>query len=214
MPVDRGVVEQQLRELGQGAGLWGTRELRDLPAVLDGGERILAVGRGRVARGRWLRRPWLIVVTDRRLLCIRSERPAGWRQIDVPADVISRATLRAGPFKGRILVVADGRKHRLLVSRADARDIIGALALLDAPANQVPSGFAPARMLRQVVDHMMALPAVALEPGRRTLPGPTPTPGLSESDSTRIDLLEDQVRQLQQQVDFLEQVLRQRQEGS
>lgn len=215
MPVDRGIIDQQLTELGEGSRWWDVRELRDLPSVLHEGERIMAISRGKVARVRWLRRPWLIVVTDRRLLCLRSKDNASWRQFEVPGGQVVRVSLRVGPFRGRVLVGTGDRSYRLLVPRPDAHRLLMAISLFSNAGTRALSGFAPTRMVRQVIDHMLALPAVALDPGaRRALPVPTPATDRLEERveglDERMDGLEDQVAALQDQVAFLEQLLRDR----
>lgn len=208
MPLDRGLIDQQLQALGEGSRWWDVRELRDLPAVLHADERILAIARGKIARGRWLRRAWLVVVTDERLVCMRSGERTSWRQLEVPAGQISRVTLRVGPFRGRVLVVAGGRKYRLLVPRADAHKLADALSLLNTSANRLVASFGPTRMVRQVIDHMLALPAVALGPEvRAKLPA---APAEDSPLDGRLESLEEQVQALQRQVDFLEQLLRER----
>lgn len=208
MPLDRGIIDQQLQDLGEGSRWWDVRELRDLPAVLHEGERILAISRGRISRGRWLRRVWLIVVTDERLVCLRSGQGTSWRQVELPASQITRAAIRVGPFKGRVLVVGGGQKLRLLVPRTDAHKLLSALSLLDTAANRQVTGFAPTRVVRQVIDYMLALPAVALAPeGRASLPAP---PAVDPRLEGRVESLEEQVRVLQEQVDFLEKLLRER----
>ncbi|MGH7446291.1 MAG: PH domain-containing protein, partial [Longimicrobiales bacterium] len=109
MPIDRGIIDQQLQALGESSHWWDHRELRDLPAVLDAGEQILALARGKIARVRWLRRSWLIVVTDRRLLCQRSAGRTGWRQLEVSALQFTRVAIRVGVFHGRVLLTAGGQ---------------------------------------------------------------------------------------------------------
>ena len=208
MPIDRGVIDQQLQDLGEGSRWWDVRELRDLPAVLHEDERILAISRGKVARVRWLRRPWLVVVTDQRLVCLRSGVGSSWRQFEVAADQISRVGLRIGPLRGRVLVAASGRKYRMLVPRADAHRLLAALSLFSGAGARAVGGFMPGRMVRQVIDHMLALPAVALDPGsRQALPGATADTSRLEE---RVDLLEEQVQGLTKQVEFLERLLEER----
>jgi hypothetical protein len=206
MPLDRGTIDQQLQEIGEGTRWWDVRELRDLPAVLHADERILAISRGRIGRARWLRRTWLILVTDQRVLCVRSGRKSSWRQLEVPASHITRVTLRVGPLQGKVLVVAGGRKYRLLVPRSDANRLFSALSVVEAPANRA-MGFAPTRAVRKVVDHLMALPAVALDTDPR---GPLAIGADLSPLLGRLDSLEEQMHTLQQQVDFLEQLLDQR----
>jgi hypothetical protein len=210
MPVDRGVIDRQLQELRESGRWWNERELRDLPAVLDAGEEILALSRGKIARVRWLRRSWLIVVTDRRLLCMRSGARASWRQFEVGANQIMRVSLRVGPFRGRVLVEAGGDTYRLLVPRPDAYKLSTALTSLGSAASPSIAGFGPARVVRRVLDHMLALPAAALTPATmptRPAPAVIADPALAE----RLHALEDEVGELRRQVEFLEELLRQRQ---
>lgn len=216
MAIGRGVIDQQLEELGEGMRWRDQRELRDLAAVLNADERLLAIARGKLARTR-LSRSWLIVVTNARLLCLRTTGRATWAQLEVPAGQIARVALRVGPFRARVRVVAGGHRYRLLVPRADAYKLMSALSSI-APKTAGP-GVRPARMVTRIVDHMLALPAVALGPAP-AVPAAAPAPpaprapdaGANDADATeaRIQLLEEQVQQLQQQVDFLEQLLRER----
>jgi hypothetical protein len=212
MPIDRGIVDQQLQALGDSARWWDQRELRDLPAVLNADEQILAISRGKIARVRWLRRSWLIVVTDRRLLCIRSGGPTTWRQVEVDADDITRVVLRVGPMRGRVVVIAGGQSYRLLVPRPDSFKLSAALTSLGANRRESPSASRPALMVRRVVDHVLALPAAALNPT------PASPPVIVRPDTSRmerrLESMEEQVRELQDQVQFLEQLLRRRHEGN
>jgi hypothetical protein len=209
MPLDRGIIDQQLEALGEGSRWWNVRELRDLPAVLHADEQILAISRGKLGRPRWLRHNWLVVLTDRRLLCLRSSRSASWQQLEVPNNLVLRVSLRIGPFRGRVVVVTGGRTFRLLLPRTDAYRIQASLAGMVQPGKVLVSGFAPARMARQVIDHVLALPAIALDPhggkaDRTALPPPTADTRALER---HVQVLEEQLHLLQQQVDFLEQLL-------
>jgi hypothetical protein len=211
MPIDRGALDQQLQSLDEGSKWWDQRELRDLPSVLQPDEQILAVSRGKVARVRILRRSWLIVVTNRRLLCMRSSGEPAWRQLEVPATQIARVSLRVGLFRGRVVVGAGTRTYRLLVPRNDAYKLLSALSMLAAPRNTGVTGFGPVLMVRRVMDHVLALPAAALSPGEQITPA-RPAPDHSELEQ-RIQTLEDDVSELRRQVAFLEQLLADRQAG-
>lgn len=207
MPLDRASIDQQLQDLGEGSRWWNHRELRDLPAVLHADERILAMARGKLARLRWVRRPWLIVVTNQRLLCLRSSGTS-WRQLEVAAGQITRVAIRIGPFRGRVIVAAGRYRYRLLAPREDAYRLAQALHSLVTPQHLVP-GFAPTQLVRRVFDHVLALPAAAFGPTLSGPPAPAPAVDTSALEQ-RLQLMEDQVLQLQQQVDFLEQLLRER----
>jgi hypothetical protein len=213
MTVDRGVIEQQLKALGEGARWWEHRELRDLPSVLHPEERILAISRGGLGGLRPLRRSWLIVVTDQRLLCLRSAGGSGWRQLEMSAGQIERTTLRVGPFRMKVVITGGGEKIRVFLPRDEAYKLSRALSNIATPAREAPRGFGPARMFRRVLDHMLDLPAVAFDP--HAVPGSalmsprvSPVPDADE----RAHLLEREVEELREQVRFLEQLVEEKQE--
>ena len=211
MPMDRGAVDQQLQSLGDSNRWWDLRELRDLPAVLHADENVLAISRGKIARIRLVRRYWLIVVTDQRIVCIRSARGRGWRQIEIDAEMIDRVALRVGPFKGRVRIWSQGIKYKLLVPRMDAYRIVTALSGLGSPANEALMGFAPARMVRRMMDHVLALPAATFQPQMTGVRAIAPAAAKDPAVEQHVHELEDQVAQLKEQVEFLEQLLRERQ---
>lgn len=216
MPIDRGIIDQQLQALGASASWWDQRELRDLPTALHADEHILAIARGKIARVRWLRRSWLIVVTDQRILCLRSSAGSGWRQFEIDIRRIERVTLRIGPFRGRVLIVAAGDTFRLLVVRADAYRLVNVLSNLGTQRKETHAGLAPTLLVRRVVDHVLALPAVAFnpqtaQPARGVAVAPAGTAHVDREVDQRVQVLEEQIQQLQQQMEFLEELLEQRQ---
>jgi Bacterial PH domain len=208
MPIDRGIIDQQLQDLGEGSRWWDQREMRDLPAVLHADERILAISRGKVARPRWFRRTWLIVVTDRRLLCLRSADRTSWRQLEVGAGLIERVALRIGPFRGRVVVATSGHTYRLLVPRKDGHKLVSSLSNVSAPARVLQSRVTPTLMVRRVIDHVLALPAAALNPTASIEIAPATQPPDTSAMDERVQLLEQEVDEMRKQVDFLEQLLR------
>ena len=206
MPLDRGTIEQQLHALGESPRWWDRRELRDLPGALNAGETIKAIAAGKLFRPRLLRRPWLIVVTDARLLCIRSGTRMSRRQIELLAGEITRVWSGMGPFRSRVVVLAGGEKYRLLVRRADAFKLLTAISSLVHARPEPLQGAWPTAVAGRVVRHILALPTVALQPEPQK---PEPPPA-ERVDEERLANLEDQVQRLQQQVDFLENLLRRR----
>jgi hypothetical protein len=213
--IDRGRIEQQLNAIGEGARWWDVRELRDLPAVLRDDEQILAIARGRLSR---VRRRWLVVLTDKRVLFLRSFAGAGWRHIEIDVQLVERVALRTGPLNGSVLIVAPGVKQRVLLPRPDAFRLHAHLASFVATRAHLP-GYGGGHLVRRMFDHVLALPAVAF--------GAPPTPLhtsyaaapqiMTQRDhelEQRVQTLEEQVVQLQQQVEFLEELLRERQLGS
>lgn len=209
MPIDRGIIDQHLQKLGESTNWWDFRELRDLPAILDTDEQIRAISRGHIASMRWVRRKWLIVVTNRRLLFVRSDRRASWRQHEVSVATITGVRTGMGVRHGRVIVYTTGKRYRLVVPRPDAYRLSEALAGVAKSKAEV-GGFGPTRMVRRMVDHVLALPVATLNPAAPAAPVPVPAPA-DPGMERRLTLLEDQVRELQQQVDFLEKLLQQRQ---
>jgi hypothetical protein len=210
MPIDRGIIDQQLQALGESSTWWDQREFRDLPAVLDADEQIRAISRGQITRLRAPRRKWLIVVTNRRLLFLRSGRRTSWRQLEMSTSQITGVRMGMGVLHGRVIVQASGLRYRLLVSRADAYKLSNALASVVKPKLE-EGGFGPTRIVRRMVDHVLALPAATLNPNAPAKPAPAPPALIDDATEKRVSLLEEQVHELQQQVDFLEKLLQQRQ---
>jgi hypothetical protein len=206
--MDRGEIEQQLQDIGEGSRWWDVRELRDLPSVLRDDEHILAIARGKVTRLRWVRPSWLIVVTGQRLLFLRSHAHSGWRHAEVNAQHIERLALRIGPFRGRVMVAASGVTHRIVVPRPEAYRLHAALSSLGPVRAPAVSGFGATRVARRIVDHVLALPAAALRPENTNRVAP-PRPDTSRLEQ-RLETVEAELQQLQQQVDFLEDLLRTR----
>lgn len=211
MSIDRGLIDQQLKELGEGSSWWERREMRDLPAILHADEQLLAIGRGALSRSGRVRPKWLIVVTDRRLLCVRSSGRSGWRQVEVPAGQIQRTGLRIGPMRARVIVVTSDRTYRLRVSRPDGNKLSTALSRIGSPALGRRAGSGPTVVIRRVIDHMLELPAAALQPA---VPKALPVPVDLSAVDERVDALEQEVEQLREHVRFLEQLLQQKHIGS
>ncbi|MGH7447939.1 MAG: hypothetical protein ACRELT_10295, partial [Longimicrobiales bacterium] len=133
----------------------------------------------------------------------------GWRQLEVSALQFTRVAIRVGVFHGRVLLTAGGQTYRLLVPRSDAYRLEAALASLVRRGEQSIAGYGATRMVRRVVDHVLALPAAAFNPG---MPAAVPAAAPDvQQVARRCELLEEQVQELQRQVEFLEQLLRERQ---
>jgi len=206
MPLDRGTIEQQLHALGESPRWWDRRELRDLPGALNADETIKAIAVGKLFRPRLLRRPWLIVVTNSRLLCLCSGTRMSRRQIELLAGEITRVWSGMGVFRSRVVVLAGGEKYRLIVRRPDAFKLLAAISNLVQARPEPLHGAWPTAVAGRVVRHILALPTVALQPE----PEKPAAPPVQAVDEDRLAMLEDQVQRLQQQVDFLENLLRRR----
>lgn len=218
MPVDRGIIDAQLREIGEGEHWWELREFRALPHILRPDEQIRGLVTGRVSAARVPRfRPrsrWLILVTGERLIAVKQDRFAR-RQIEIAREQISRIHHGSRLRGYRITVESGGRRYRILIAKEDAFRFTGALAPL------VPER--PARQLDPEVEAWAWIPgmtAVAALPGvsgivSRVSRLSPPTSGFVRPEQVdrleaTVDRLQADVERLQQQVEFLEELLEKR----
>lgn len=83
--------------------LWSDRpEAEAIPELLRPGEGVVCVGSGTVLRsGRLAHSRWLVVLTDRRLLCLRGAVAATRRMIDMPVGAI-RSVQRKGLLRSTL----------------------------------------------------------------------------------------------------------------
>ena len=204
MPVDRGVIDGQLREIGEGERWWELREFRDLPYVLNADERIRALVRGKLLgprRPHFLRRsPWLAVATSQRLLFLRMER-FGRQQLDLRLEEIVGMWQRNRLRAVQITFDAPPRRLRLRVAKEDAFRFVGAVGpLLPRPTRPERPGLAAGAV--GLLGRATALPAAELATRAE----------LARLEGT-VDRLEAEVERLHQHVEFLESLLQSRSEG-
>lgn len=219
MPLDRGSLDAQLREIGEGERWWEHREFRDLPYLLHADERVRGIAVGKLL-GR--RRPrigsaprWLFVVTDQRLLCLRQERFAR-KQVDIIWGQIKEFQQGGGMGSYRLRIVTPERRYRVHVPRADAERFATALApFLPRPAERrlhpdlEPLAWVPG------IDRVAALPPVAGLISKFAMLSP-PAEAMRRRDEAleaTVEQLRSDVDQLQQQVRFLEDLLEKRGTG-
>ena len=93
-------IRQQIDDLGDAAGCFGTRsEINSLPGIIQAAEQIKALTSGFLNE-----RTWLIVCTNRRLLFLDN----GWfwrvHQLDIPLEKINSFEFRSGFFFGEFTV--------------------------------------------------------------------------------------------------------------
>lgn len=216
MPVDRGAIEAQLREIGESERWWEHREFRELPNVLHAEEHIQALTSGRLL-GAWGPRirpgaRWLIVVTSHRLLCLKQERFAR-RQIDVAPRQITRVYQRSRIGAFEITIDTPLRAYRMRIPKADALRVSGALgSLMSEPAAH--RVLPPAA--QEQAPPLPALPSSAGAPPeragmvrrftRRFSRDYVPREPLERLQIT-VERLQDDVDRLQQRVNFLEDLL-------
>ena len=213
MPVDRGEIDAQLREIGEGERWWEQREFRALPHILQSGERLRALVTGKLLgprRPRLLPAPrWLVVATDRRLVCIRMER-FGRQQVEVDLDRIVEIRHASRPRSYRVVIQTPHQLLRLRIRREDAFRFIGALS---------PDGTGPALPGTGRAFKRYALPAVvpSLLGAFSRLTGAVGADPATQAQLARVEgtveRLEAEVERLRQQVDFLESLVQSSQRG-
>lgn len=83
--------------------LWSDREeVHALPEILRPAEAVVCVGSGALLRsGHLAQSHWLVVLTDRRLLCIRGRSPVTRKVIEMPVSAI-RSVDRSGLFRSTL----------------------------------------------------------------------------------------------------------------
>jgi hypothetical protein len=218
MPVDRGSIDAQLREIGEGERWWEEREFRDLPYVLHPDERLRALVMGRVTSagiGGWRsRKRWLVVVTDRRLVFLQQDRFAR-RQVEIAAGEITRIHQSSRFRTFQIRVDTSRGRWRVRIARADALRISGALAaLLPQPLHPVfPPDLEPLAWIPGITT-VASIPAFAGIVSKVSLLSPPDyaSRGHLERLEAQIERLQGDVDRLQQHVDFLENLLQSRRE--
>ena len=147
--------------------LWSDREeARAIPGLLRPGEGVVCVGSGTILRSGRLAQPrWLVVLTDRRVICIKGSVPATRRIIEMPVGAIRSVTrkgilritltldtgygnLRLGNMKKHVAhELVDGLNALMRASRGDA-------AGLAIPRAELPAGPDPdvARLAETIIE--------------------------------------------------------------
>jgi hypothetical protein len=218
MPVDRGALDAQLREIGEGERWWEQREFRELPYILNAGERLQAITVGKLLGARRPRvRPasrWLFAATDQRLLCLRHERFAR-KQVDIVWGQITRVHQGSGIRHYRITIWTPERRYRLRISRSDALRFSGALAPF-LPRESV-QGPGPELESLSWIPGITALAAIPPFGGVVSRVAMLSSPDYATREQVHrleitVERLQSEVERLQQQVAFFEDLLEKRAE--
>lgn len=219
MPVDRGAIDAQLREIGEGERWWEQREFRELPHVLYSDERILGLANGKLlgARRPRLRSPqWLLVVTNARLLCLHQQRFAR-RQIDIPAGQVTRLNHRVGLTSYHISLHAQGRRYRIRLRKDDAFRFMAALGpnVQGRTASRLPADLEPLSWIPGI-NTVAGLPGVSglIEKVSMLSPPDYATRAHVERLEAAVEQLREDLDRAQQRVAFLEDLLEKRAEAS
>lgn len=216
MPVDRGAIDAQLREIGEGERWWEKREFRDLPHILQAGEQIRGLVSGKLLGRRrpWVRlnAEWMFVATDQRLICLRQERFAR-KQVDISPGQILRVQHSSGLRGYQIVIWTPSRRYRIRIPKEDAFRFSGALAPL--MPNAAPNRLSPELESLSWLPGISTVASMPLFGGIVTkvaMLSPPDAPGpdrLVQLEMT-VERLQSDVERLHQQVEFLEELLEKR----
>lgn len=218
MPVDRGAIDAQLREIGEGERWWEQREFRTLPYVLHPDERILGIINGKLLGARRPRirpaGPWLFVATNQRLICLKQERFAR-KQVEFASGQITGVRQSSRLRAYQVTIATPQGTYRIRIPKADAFRFTGALAtLMQSP--QVQRAGPEVELLPWLpgFNTVAALPGVAgLVSKVSLLASPEyATRAHVEHVEATVERLQNDVGRLQQQVAFLEELLQKRAE--
>lgn len=218
--MDRGVIDAQLREIGESDRWWELPEFRDLPQVLSSDERILGLATGRMRGSRLSRirpgRAWLFVVTDQRLICLQQQRMARG-QLDLAASQVTRIAQRTGLRRHQITLWTGTRQYRLRIGKAEAFRFVTALGMA-MPQTQrapLPPDLEPLAWIPGFTT-VAELPAVAGLFAKVAALSPPEYAGKAHVGrlEATVEQLQADVAQLQQQVKFLEDLLQKRAQES
>jgi hypothetical protein len=216
MPVDRSAIDAQLREIGEGERWWEQREFRELPYILHPDERIKGICNGKLLGARRPRlfpsAPWLILVTTERLICLRQER-FGRKQIEIPTGQIT-GIRQQGRFRShQITIQTPQRRYRLRIAQDDAFRFVGALASLMPSAPPPPlDSHAGALGWIPGMNTVATLPGFSGIISRVAMLSPPDYATRSQVATLEVALagLQEEVDRLQQQVQFLENLMQRR----
>lgn len=210
MPVDRGTIDAQLKEIGQGERWWDQREFRDLPHILNADERIAGLVNGRI-----LGRPrprvlpaaqWLIVATNQRLICLQQQR-FGRKQVDIRPSHITGLDHTNKLASYQITLETTQRRYRIRIPKADAFAFLRALGpLMQTPDGQPALAGAPAESRIPGAGVLAALPGLSgLAP--KAPHGDFVPRSLFERLEITVERHEKEIERLQEQVAFMEDLL-------
>ena len=115
MAVDKKVVDEQIKKLGDFNRWFTKKEIKYLPRVLDEGEEVKAMTSG-VHEGT----TWLIVVTTRRIIFLDKGMIYGLKQMEMPLTQITSVSHKTGLMLGEIEInTAGGKKKIETMSKKD-----------------------------------------------------------------------------------------------
>ena len=206
MTVDRVVLNRDGG--GSTLELWSDHPAaQELPHLLWPDEVVRFVFSAAIMRSaRPASRRWLIVLTDQRLICMKGRAGSTPKVKDILYDAMISVTNRSRILRATVIITTSLGRLRLLVSRSEAQRIVQAI---NSVRRVQPLYFvAPAPTVAAAMPVITpAAPVVAaLPPAEPTRGGDT---RIARLEST-VERLEAELAALQQQIEFLEQLLRTR----
>ncbi|RKY81898.1 hypothetical protein DRP98_09690 [candidate division KSB1 bacterium] len=115
MPVDKSVIDEQIKKLGEFDQWFTKKEIKYLPEVIDEGEEIRAM-----TSGYYEGNTWLVVVTTRRVLFLDKGMIYGLKQMEMPLAQITSISYKTGLMFGEIEVDTAGSKKKIdTISKKD-----------------------------------------------------------------------------------------------
>ncbi len=112
--------------------LWSDREeIHVLPEILRPAEGLVVVGSGTVLRsGRLAQSRWLVVITDRRLLCIKGRQPVTRKVIEMPISAVRSVESKGLWRKMLVLETGYGTLRISGVKKSVAAEMVAGLSAL------------------------------------------------------------------------------------
>jgi hypothetical protein len=121
MPVEKAVVDAQLKALGDFHQFFTKREVAHIPEVLVQGETIRAL-----TSGLYEGNTWLVVVTDHRLLFLDKGMVFGLKQVELPMRQISAISHKTGFLMGELQIATSAGKSVIKsIPKGDVAKIAG-----------------------------------------------------------------------------------------
>jgi len=119
MSVDKSVIDEQIKNLGEFDQWFTKKEMKYLPEVIDEGEEIKAMTSG-VHEGN----TWLVVVATRRVLFLDKGMIYGLKQTEMPLAQITSVSHATGLMFGEIEIdTAGGKKKIETISKKDVTKV-------------------------------------------------------------------------------------------
>ena len=143
MAVDKKVVDEQIKNLGEFHQWFTKKEIKYLPEVLDEGEEIKAM-----TSGYYEGNTWLIVVTTRRVLFLDKGMIYGLKQMEMPLAQITSVSHKTGLMFGEIEIDTAGGKKK--IETISKKDVIKVAAIISDLVKHIHSSTIAPKQTQQI----------------------------------------------------------------